>query len=103
MESPPSLPPKPLGRAFYILLVAPVASMMLAAALSVFKSSVGDLGVMLSLATLFVMLVCSIICAVMVGKCKGAGSGFLAFVGIQILYIGIAFAGCSTVMQVNFH
>ena len=56
----------------------------------------GDLGVPLSFLALFAMLVCSIICAVMVGKRKGGGIGFLAFLGIQILYIGIAFAGCVT-------
>jgi hypothetical protein len=33
---------------------------------------------------------------VMVGKRKGGGIGFLAFLGIQILYIGVAFAGCVT-------
>jgi len=56
----------------------------------------GDLGIPLSFLALFAMLVCSIICAVMVGKRKGGGIGFLTFVGIQVLYIGVAFAGCAT-------
>ena len=100
METPPPLQgPKPLGRTFYIILFAPIAAMALAVGIAVAggrKGGGGDFGVSLSFLALFAMLVCSIICAVMVGKRKGGGIGFLAFLGIQILYIGIAFAGCVT-------
>jgi len=104
MESPPTLPLKPLGRTFYIVLLAPIVSMALAAGLSLLKGSVGDLGAMLSLATLLAMFVCSVICAIMVGRGGRMEAGIVAFVGIVILYIGVAFAGCATVMQgVSFH
>lgn len=64
----------------------------------------GDWGIPLSFLALFAMLVCSIICAVMVGKREGGGMGFLTFVGIQVLYIGVAFAGCATVASgMSFH
>ncbi len=103
MDSPPLPPaPRPLGRTFWILLAAPVASMAVAAgisAISEHKGSGSDSGIMLSLVTLLVMLVCSIVCSVMVGKRRGAGLGVLAFVGILVLYIGVACAGCATVMQ----
>ena len=108
MDSPPPLPdPKPLGRTFWILLLAPIGSMALAAGLSAIfgnDSPDGGAGMLLSMVTLPVMLVCSILCAVMVGKRKGAGLGILTFIGIQIVYIGVGFAGCATVMiGVNFH
>ncbi len=100
METPPPLQePKPLGRTFYIILFSPIAAMALAVGIGVAggrNGAGGDLGVPLSFLALFAMLVCSIICAVMVGKRKGGGIGFLAFLGIQILYIGVAFAGCVT-------
>ena len=107
MESPPPLPaPEPLGRAFWILLVAPVASMALAAGIAAIggDNAAGGFGVILSLATLLAMLVCSILCAITVGKRKGLGLGVLTFLGIQIVYIGVAFAGCASMMNgMNFH
>jgi hypothetical protein len=60
----------------------------------------------LSVLSLPVMLVCSIICAVWVGQRKGGGMGFLAFLGIQVFYIAVAFGGCAAVLNnhpMNFH
>ncbi len=103
MEVPPKIPDSkpPLGRAFYILLFAPVASMGCAAVCPTLggrNSGLEGFGMMLSMATLFAMLVCSILCAVMVGKRSGGGLGVLTFVGIQVLYIAVAFAGCAAVV-----
>ena len=106
MDNPPPLPDKkPLGRTFFILLLAPIGLMALAAAASfVDHANLGDFGVMLSWGALLGMLTCSIICAVMAGKRWGGWMGFLMFVGIQVLYIGVSIAGCATVMSgMNFH
>ena len=109
METPPELPPTPrppLGRTFVWTLLAPVASMGLAAAISAAstRNSSGEgLGMVLSMLTLPAMLVCSILCAVWVGQRKGGGMGFLAFLGIQIFYIAVACAGCAvTVGKMDF-
>ena len=99
-ETPPPIPdPKPpLGRAFYIWLFAPVVSMAVAAAASTAGGRNSDLqgfGMLLSMGTLVAMLVCSIVCSVMAGKRKGGGIGVLTFIGIQVIYISVAFAGCA--------
>ena len=100
MDSPPpSQGSKPLGRTFYVVLFSPIAVMALAVGIGAAggrNGGGGDLGIPLSFLPLLAMLVCSIICAVMVGKRKGGGIGFLAFLGIQVLYVGVAFAGCAT-------
>jgi hypothetical protein len=108
MENPPPLPgPKPLGRTFYILLLAPIAGMAVSAGLSVIgdhKGPAGDGGMMLSWLALLAMFVCSILCAIIAGKRWNAWIGVLMFVGVQIVYIGVACAGCATIMEgVNFH
>jgi hypothetical protein len=103
MENPPPLPDSkaPLGRTFFILLFAPVASMALAAVcpwLGGRNSGLEGFGVVLSLASLLAMLVCSILCAVTVGKRNGAGLAVLTFLGIQVLYIAVACGGCAAVV-----
>ncbi len=107
MDTPPPLPePKPLGPLFYILLIGPLAVMGIAAliALAGGRNRADDWSIPLSVLSLPVMLVCSIICAVMVGRRKSAGYGILTFIGIQVVYIGVAFAGCATVMSgMSFH
>lgn len=50
---------------------------------------------LLSLATLIAMLVCSIFCSVMVGRRHGGGIGVLTFIGIQVIYVSVACAGCA--------
>jgi hypothetical protein len=109
METPPTLPPappEPLGKPFFITLLAPVASMALAALASLGGKDAEEFSFGLSILTLPAMLVCSIICGVMVGKRKGGGMGFLAFLGFQVLYIAVAFGGCAAVLSnqpMNFH
>ena len=107
MDTPPPLPePKPLGPLFYILLLGPIALMAIAAlvALAEGRNRANDWSLPVSLLALPVMLVCSIICAVMVGRRKSVGYGFLTFLGIQVVYIGVAFAGCATVLDgMSFH
>src|SRR4051794_37438155 len=103
MENPPPLPDSkpPLGRTFYILLFAPVASMGCAAACPALggrNSGLEGFGMVLSMATLLAMLVCSILCGVMVGKRSGGGIGVLTFLGIQALYVAVACAGCAAVV-----
>jgi len=109
METPPELPPpspQPLGKAFYITLLGPVAAMGFAALASLVGKAAEGLSFGLSLFTLPAMLVCSIICAAWIGRRKGAGMGFLAFFCIQVLYVGVAVGGCSAVLAnnpLNFH
>lgn len=109
METPPPTPDAkpPLGRAFYAWLLAPVVSMAVAAAASAIggrNSELQGFGMLLSLATLVAMLVCSIVCAVMVGKRQGGGIGVLTFVGVQVIYVSVAFAGCAVAMaKLDFH
>jgi peptidoglycan/LPS O-acetylase OafA/YrhL len=102
VDSPPSLPnPKPLGPVFWILLVAPIAAMGVAVLIAHAggRHSPDDSGVALSFLSLLAMLVCSIICAVMVGRRRGTGLGFLTFIAIQVVYLATAFAGCGMVSQ----
>jgi hypothetical protein len=99
METPPPIPDPqpPLGRGFYIWLLAPVASMAVAAAAPVIggrNSGLEGFGVVLSLISMVGMIACSVVCAVMVGKRKGGGLGVLTFLGIQVVYVSVAFAGC---------
>ena len=109
METPPELPPQPLpplGKAFYVTLLGPVVSMGFAALFSLGGKDLEGLSYGLSLLTLPFMLVCSIVCAVMIGKRKGGGMGFLGFLGIQGFYIAVAFGGCAAVLSnqpMNFH
>ena len=109
METPPPIPDAkpPLSRAFFMTLLAPIASMAVAAACSVLggrNSELQGFGQLLSMATLVAMLVCSIVCAVMVGRRSGGGIGVLTFIGIQVIYVAVAFAGCVTAIgQLNFH
>ncbi len=112
METSPPTPEAkpPLSRAFFITLlapIAPIASMAVAAACSALggrNSNVQGFGMLLSLATLVALLVCSIVCAVMVGKRSGGGIGVLTFLAIQVIYVAVAFAGCAaTTAKLNFH
>lgn len=95
MDTPPA-PLPPLGRTFYLTICAPLLPLALCILTSVgtghSKNSEAPF-VFLFLA-LPVMLGCSIAGAIMLGKRKGAGYGVLTFFGLQILYLGIAFAGC---------
>jgi len=109
METPPELPPtspRPYGKGFFILLLCPVVMMGIAALASLAGKDAEGISFGLSLLTLPVMLICSIVCAVWIGKRKGTGMGFLGFVGIQVLYIAVAFGGCAAVLSnqpLNFH
>lgn len=108
METPPPTPDAkpPLGRAFYIWLLSPLASMAVAAAAAAAGGRNSDLqgfGMVLSMATLVAMLVCSIVCSVMVGKRQGGGIGVLTFIGIQVIYVSVACAGCAvTIGKMDF-
>lgn len=102
METPPELPAKerpPLGKAFFMVLLGPVASMGIAALASLGGKDAEGLSFGLSLFTLPAMLVCSILCAVWIGQRKGGGMGFLSFLGIQVVYIAVAFGGCAAVLN----
>ena len=111
MDTPPPLPPEepeappipkpPLGRAFFIILLSPIAIMAIAALTATVGGRNSDLqgfGMFVSMICLPIMLVCSIICAILVGQKRSGGMGVLAFVGIQVIYIAVAFGGCATVM-----
>ena len=100
METPPPTAEAkpPLGRAFYIWLFAPVASMSVAAAASAAGGRNSDLqgfGTVLSLLSLLAMIACSVVCSVMVGRRKGGGLGVMTFIGIQVIYVSVACAGCA--------
>jgi hypothetical protein len=105
MENPPTPPPgteRPLGRAFFILFYAPIGVMALAAAASSIGERHGalqDFGMSVSLLNLPGMLICSIICAVIAGIRRTVGFGFATFLGIQVVYIAVAFAGCAVTSQ----
>ena len=108
MDTPPPLPArKPLGALFYVLLIGPLAAMGLAVAIDRMgggRSQAADWGIPLSLLAMLVMLTCSIICAIMIGKRHGAGLGVLSFIGIQVVYLAASFAGCGMILQgANFH
>ena len=103
IETPPPTPEAkpPLGRKFYLWLFAPVISMGVAAAASAAGGRNSDLqgfGMVLSLLSLLAMIACSVVCSVMVGKRKGGGLGVLTFIGIQVIYVSAAFAGCATMV-----
>jgi hypothetical protein len=109
MEPPPDLPrktPLPLGKKFVITLLCPVAGMAVAALASLGGRDAEGMAYGLSILSLPVMLFCSIICAVWIGQRRGAGMGFLGFLGIQVFYIAVAFGGCAAVLSnrpMNFH
>jgi hypothetical protein len=107
METPPALPPTsrpPLGKKFAFILLGPVVAMALAAALSAGGKDLEGMAFGLSMISLLAMLVCSIICAVWVGRRQGSGLGFLTFLGIQVFYIAVAFAGCAALVgKMDFH
>jgi len=98
MDNPP---PLPLGRTFYILLIAPLSIMGLALAVDQIggHNSANDWGMPISCLALLAMFVCSIICAVIVGKRRTVGLAILTFIGIQVVYVSVAFAGCGLLMQ----
>ena len=107
METPPPSPDAkpPLGRTFYLWLFAPVLSMAVATAASAAASAAGghnsDLegfGFVVLVLSLLGMIACSVVCSVMVGKRKGGGLGVLTFIGIQVIYVSAAFAGCATMV-----
>ncbi len=103
METPPPSPDAkpPLGRTFYLWLCAPVLSMAVATAASAAGARNGDLegfGMVLSLLSLLAMIACSVVCSVMVGKRKGGGLGVLTFIGIQVIYVSVACAGCASMV-----
>ncbi|MCE9612186.1 MAG: hypothetical protein K8R23_18470 [Chthoniobacter sp.] len=103
MEAPPPIPnaKPPLTRAFYLWLCVPVASMVLAAALSAAggrNSALEAFGTLLSFVSVAAMVVGSIVCSVMVGKRKGGWIGMLTFIGIQVVYVAVAFAGCAAMI-----
>lgn len=100
MEPPPPTPDAkpPLGRAFYLMLFAPVATMAVASAASAAggrNSGLEGFGMVVSLLSLLGMIACSVVCSVMVGKRKGGWLGVLTFLGIQVIYISVARAGCA--------
>jgi hypothetical protein len=107
MDTPPPLPgKKPLGQTFYILLLSPLLVMGIAVALAKLGStgSTRDLGIPLSWLAMLGMWVCSILCAVIVGKRKNAWLGVLTWLGIQVVYLSVTFAGCDTMTRgMNFH
>lgn len=106
MDTPPPLPDKkPLGTTFYVLLIGPLVAMGMAVALkSVETASTRDLAVPLSWLAMLAMWVCSIFCAVMVGKRKNAWLGVLTWFGIQVVYLSVTFAGCDYISRgMNFH
>ena len=109
METPPPIPDAkpPLGRAFYFWLFAPVISMALAAAASAaggHNSGPEGFGFVVSVLSLLGMIACSVVCSVMVSKRKGGWFGALTFIGIQVVYVAVAFAGCATMIgKMDFH
>lgn len=109
MDTPPALPKPPLpplGRTFYLTICAPLLPLALGILLSLGTAHTknSDTPLVFLFLALPVMLGCSIAGAIMVGNRKGAGYGVLTFFGLQVLYIGIAFAGCvSTLSGMNFH
>jgi hypothetical protein len=97
MDAPPPLPAsKPLGRTFCVLLIGPLVVMGIAIAVGKFgaKGNTSDLSFPLSWLAMILMWVCSIFCAVMVGKRKKWWLGVLTFFGIQVVYLSVVFAGC---------
>ena len=86
----------PLGRTFYITILAPLAplALCLLTSLGAGSSKGSDASLGFLFCALPVMLGCSIAGAIMVGKRKSVPLGILTFFGLQVLYIGVAFAGC---------
>jgi hypothetical membrane protein len=103
MDSPPPLPEKrPLGRTFFILFFAPIIVMAISAGVGLTaerNSNLQGLGVALWAFDHHALLVCSIICAMMVGQRRNPGLGVLTFFGIQVIYIAVAFGGCIANLQ----
>lgn len=103
METPPPTPntKPPLGRAFFIWLLAPVVTM--AVATTIFatdnrNSELQGFGMIVSWLSLLAMIGCSVVCSMMVGKRRGGLSGVLTFLGIQVIYVSVAVAGCATML-----
>ena len=98
MDTPPALPPPlpPLGRTFYLTILAPLVPLALCFITSAGTGNSKDSSAPLAFlfCALPVMLGCSIAGAIMLGKRKGVPLGILTFFGLQVLYIGVAFAGC---------
>ena len=108
MDTPPALPPPkpPLGRAFYINLCAPLLPLGICFLTSTTAGGAknSDTPFAFLFLALPVILGCTLACAIMVGSRKGAGLGVLTFLGLQILYLAIAFAGClASFSGANFH
>ena len=109
MEIPPALPKPPLpplGRTFYLTICAPLLPLVLCilTGLGNSRSNNSEVPFVFLFLALPVMLGCSIAGAIMVGNRKGAGYGVLTFFGLQVLYLGIAFAGCiASFTGVNLH
>ena len=103
METPPPTPEAkpPLGRTFYLWLFAPVISMAVATAATAAGEHNGLLagfGNLLGLPSLLAMIACSVACSMMVGKRQGGWIGLLTFLGIQVVYVAVAVAGCSVMI-----
>jgi hypothetical protein len=107
MDTPPPLrSTKPLGRTFYVLLISPLIVMGIAVALAKLAEdrNIRELGMPLSWLAMLAMWVCSIFCAVIVGKRKNAWLGVLTWFGIQVVYLSVTFAGCDYMTRgMNFH
>ena len=104
METPPPTPGAklPLGRTFYLCLFAPVVFMAVGAAASAIgttNNGMDSLGLVVSLLSLLGMIACSVVCSVMVSKRKGGWFGVLTFIGIQVVYVAVAFAGCAAMIK----
>jgi hypothetical protein len=97
MDSPPALPEKrPLGRAFFILFFAPLLVMVISVGASLAaerNSTLQGFGMALWALDLVALLVCSVICAMIAGQCRGVGIGVLTFLGIQLIYIAVGVGG----------
>lgn len=93
MDAPSSeSPPPPLGFGFWAVLLIPIVLGLVG--LRVHSSGDWMLGTRFLELAMIAAPVSGVTCAVMVGSRYGSGPGFLAFVGIVLLYGSIAFAGC---------
>jgi hypothetical protein len=92
-----SPPPSDDDRPFWIAFYAPIALFVLALVLG--AAGQGGGGAVFFWLAAFAAAVSPIVCGIIVGTRRGIGAGVLTFLGVLMLYVAIAFAGCMLVLR----
>ena len=94
---PPELPPPLFGQRFLLTLLGPLVTLALGLFLghnmNYYNAEAPTM--ILIFGSLAAMFVCSILCALQLGKARGVAWGIVGFLIIQVFYITVSAIGCT--------